>query len=237
MDNGLDTTLVEYSSSDKKRGICIPTILNEELAEEIGIHLGDGSMNIYKGGYLYSVEGHLIDDRQHYVQRIGPLMKKLYNADVRLRERKCAGVYGFQFGSKAIGTFKSRVLGLPLGPKRSPIVPDQIRSNPDLAAAFLRGYFDTDGCVYLEKKYGKLYPRLFIVTASQAMYEQLTELFQMLDFNFSAYQEKSGYFRIETRGFKSLNQWRSVVGSNNPKHLAKIKKVRAQGDLNPRHLD
>ena len=44
----------------------VPTEITEELAEETGWHIGDGSMNFYcnqgklKG--LYSLRGHIVDD-------------------------------------------------------------------------------------------------------------------------------------------------------------------------------
>jgi len=36
-----------FSFKDKIRKLTIPNKINDKLAEEIGIHLGDGSMNIY----------------------------------------------------------------------------------------------------------------------------------------------------------------------------------------------
>ena len=39
-----------FSSKDKLRKLKIPNKMTPKLAEEIGIHLGDGSMNIYEKG-------------------------------------------------------------------------------------------------------------------------------------------------------------------------------------------
>ncbi|MFH1503480.1 MAG: hypothetical protein ABIE36_02390 [Candidatus Diapherotrites archaeon] len=45
----------------------IPSKISEELAEEIGWHIGDGSMNFYKNrGKLkgfYQLRGHIKDDK------------------------------------------------------------------------------------------------------------------------------------------------------------------------------
>ncbi len=37
--------------------------INEDLAEETGIHAGDGSMNIYSGISSYTLACHHIDDK------------------------------------------------------------------------------------------------------------------------------------------------------------------------------
>ena len=39
--------------------------INEDLAEETGIHIGDGSMNIYNGVHAYTIACHHIDDRRY----------------------------------------------------------------------------------------------------------------------------------------------------------------------------
>lgn len=62
-----------------KFNIKLPTQISEILAEEIGLHLGDGSMNFYKGKGFYQLRGHLRDDKQHYIERIKPLYNHLFN--------------------------------------------------------------------------------------------------------------------------------------------------------------
>ena len=50
--------------------IIIPEKITEDLAEESGLHIGDGSMGLYNNGnYLmgvYSLRWHIKDDREHY---------------------------------------------------------------------------------------------------------------------------------------------------------------------------
>ena len=40
------------------------------LAEEIGLHIVDGSMNMYSIKGLYQLRGNIIDDKEHYQKRI-----------------------------------------------------------------------------------------------------------------------------------------------------------------------
>ena len=98
----------------------IPTKITTELAEEIGWHIGDGSMNYYnnhgtlKG--IYQLRGHIEDDREHYEKIIKPLFKLIYDLDISLRKMPSTRVYGFQIWSNKLIKFK-KDLGLPLGKK------------------------------------------------------------------------------------------------------------------------
>ena len=89
--------------------------------EEIGLHVGDGSMNFYRSKNktkgLYQLRGHSIDDKLNYYTRIKFLYKYLYNLDISLRHMPSTGVIGFQVWSDALVQFKHKVLGLCLGKK------------------------------------------------------------------------------------------------------------------------
>ena len=99
----------------------LPTKITPELAEETGWHLGDGSMNIYnhkdgkKRGF-YQLRGHIEDDVEHYIERIKPLFKLLYDIDISLRKMPKTRVFGFQLWNCELIKFKQK-LGLPLGKK------------------------------------------------------------------------------------------------------------------------
>jgi hypothetical protein len=44
----------------------LPKAMSEKLAEEIGLHIGDGSMGIYRNRGIYSLRGNKICDRAFY---------------------------------------------------------------------------------------------------------------------------------------------------------------------------
>ena len=111
--------------------------MTSDLAEEIGLHLGDGSMNYYNGRGLYQLRGHFEDDKSHYILRIKPLYKTLFNIDISLRDMPSTGVYGFQIWSNALVNYKHNSLGLPLGPKRDFLVPSIIADNNEFSKIFL----------------------------------------------------------------------------------------------------
>jgi len=64
----------------KIQRLILPLDYSEELAEETGIHIGDGSMNIYRknNANSYTYSGHAIDDLE-FSKYVKNLMKKLYN--------------------------------------------------------------------------------------------------------------------------------------------------------------
>ena len=128
-------------------------------------------------------------------------MKELYNLDIRLRERKCAGVYGFQIGSKGLISFK-KSLGLPLGSKKNIEIPKIIlNAKKEIISSFISGFFDTDGGIYLEKKNKKLYSRIQIVNYSNKIMFQLGEVLKnIFNFNLCLYLDKN------------INIYRIIIG-------------------------
>jgi len=223
---------INWESRDMKQEIKLPSKLDSLLAEEIGLHLGDGSMNYYKGKGFYQLRGHLKDDKEHYERRIKPLYKKLFNIEVNLREMPSAGVYGFQIWSKELVDYKNKVLGLPLGKKLDFEIPKEIANDDELAKSFLRGYFDTDGCLYLENKYGRPYPRVEFSSISKTFTKQLESILLRLGFRFYYYKldrSKSSWediYRIITRGKPMTKKWFSEIKPKNPKHIRKFKLVK-----------
>lgn len=226
----LDTANIKLSKLDLNRGIIIPKKMSPELAEEIGLHAGDGSMNFYSGKGLFQLRGHIKDDREHYEKKIKELYKTLYNLDVNIREMKSTGVIGFQIWSDAIVNFKHRVFELPLGKKYNLAVPDKINSNL-LFCSFLRGLFDTDGTVYIENKRGKPYPRVEIKTTSKPMFIQITEFLKRENIHATYYRYErkqknwNDLYSIMVRGDLPVTNWIEKIGSNNPKHIRKFKNI------------
>lgn len=178
------------------KNIILPTSITSELAEETGWHIGDGSMNFYnrdgdgKMKGIYQLRGHINDDREHYVSRIKPIFKLIYGIDVSLREMPSTRVFGFQIWNNELVKFKQN-LGLPLGKKFDVIIPEIFLNNNELKTAVIRGIFDTDGCVYLEKKNKKLYPRIQIATISEKLAVQLLDIMNSLGLRTTLHKDTS----------------------------------------------
>jgi len=212
----------------------LPISITPELAEETGWNIGDGSMNYYNNkGYkrsIYQLRGHIEDDRGHYISRIKPIFKLLYDIDISLREMPSTRVFGFQIWNDELVKFKEK-LGLPLGKKFNVAIPNVFLENNELKTAVVRGIFDTDGCVYLEKKKNnKFYPRMEISTISLRLANQLLELFNNLGFRTTMYKvfpyqagNRLVYYKVNIRGVEMFDKFMERIKPANPKHIAKYK--------------
>ncbi len=212
----------------------LPSKITPELAEEIGWHIGDGSMNIYKKGDklngLYQLRGHIEDDKEHYLKRIKPIFKKLFDIDVHIRDMPSTRVVGFQIWNNDLVKFKEN-LGLPLGRKTNIEIPPRILSNNELKKAVIRGIFDTDGGIYLENKNKKLYPRMHITTISFELSEQILNVFKENKIRTTRYSQlynkkfnrKRAYI-ISVRGVEMFHKFIKEISPKNPKHIRKYER-------------
>lgn len=140
---------VEYSWGDVKRNITIPLKMSMELAEETGIHIGDGNLYSYKEGekfltYRYSISGDLANEFLYHTVYIAKLIKKIYNLDVSFVKRPLKNNIDTRCSSKAVIEFKNKVLGLPIGSKKNIEIPSVILENHEFSKRCLCGIFDTD---------------------------------------------------------------------------------------------
>ena len=211
-----------------------PSKISEELAEEIGWHIGDGSMNFYNNRKkltgLYQLRGHIEDDKEHYMKRIKPLFEGLFDVNLSIREMPSTRVVGFQIWNTDLVNFK-RKLGLPLGNKGEISIPQSLLKKGCLKKSVIRGIFDTDGGIYLERKNHKLYPRAYITTTSFRLSEQLLKLFEEMNLRAtrhsqlykSIFNRKRSYV-VTIRGVKMFHKFMKKINPKNPKHIEKYKK-------------
>ena len=146
----LDTKSIKINYSDKEREIKFPKEMTAELAEEIGIHLGDGCMSFNRK--YFSVKTNRKEEK-YMTDFLIPLYKQLYNLDLKLMKLK--SVCGFEICSQALCKFKNEILRIPYGEKINKIkVPNLIlkTKNKEIYRSFIRGLFDTDGCLAIVKK-------------------------------------------------------------------------------------
>ncbi len=212
--------------------ITLPKVLTPELAEEIGLHIGDGSMNLYKtkNGVrgFYQLRGHINEDKEHYNQRIVYLYSRVYGLKPNLREMKSTGVYGFQVWSNKLVNFKHNIIGLPLGPKTNISLPKVFTKKQDLLAPMLRGIFDTDGCLYLERKNKRLYPRIEFKTVSNTLATDIRDCLEKLGLRATKYcllrkeENWNNLYTIAIRGEIMLDKFFDIIKPANQKHIKKF---------------
>ncbi len=227
----LDISKINYSKKDKKKKIMLPTEMSAPLAEEIGVHLGDGCLSIKKN--YFSVKTNKVEEK-YMSDFLLPLYKKLYNLDLKLMRLK--SVSGFESYSQALYEFKNKVLSLPSGEKIHKIeIPSYILDsrNKEVYRACIRGLFDTDGFVNIVKSKNS-YPIISITIKSEKLMSQVKDMLTKLGFI-----PALNKWTLNLSGYAMVDKWVKEINSNNPKNLAKLQprsvvdSTRPCGGLNP----
>ena len=94
--------------------------MTEDLAENVGMHISDGSMS--SNGYtkVISYCGHAIDDFPYFNFRFVPLLKRLWGTSrIGYKCVKGEQYLRIRICSKQLALFKHNVLGLPYGKKEN----------------------------------------------------------------------------------------------------------------------
>jgi transcriptional regulator with XRE-family HTH domain len=215
-----DKSRIVFSINDMRRRVTIPERLTPLLAEEIGMHIGDGCLLESKS--YFSIRGD-IREVSYFRDFVIPLYMKLFNLEIPLIERP--PVAGIEVCSKALYSFKAGVIGIPAGRKVDRIeVPKCVLESRDrdVITSFLRGVFDTDGCVYLNRK--KRYSYVQINIKSLKLLEQLKELLDRLGFFPTVYAK--GY-SLKLNGPIQTMKWFREIGSSNLKHKKRFEEVKS----------
>ncbi len=146
-------------------------MIDHKIAELIGAHCGDGTLYRTTRGLVWELRGAL-DEKGYYFHNICPLLNDLFSLEVvsKFRSGGGNGCWGVQTSNKEITSFFLNH-GFTPGTKTYTVsVPDYIlEADVTIKRAFVRGLFDTDGCLYVENKRGKPYPRIEIRTTSKVL--------------------------------------------------------------------
>jgi intein/homing endonuclease len=202
--------------------------LNEEICEFIGALIGDGYIGNYgsrKQQYLIGLVGHNKLDKNYFVDYLYPLIKRNFNfVNPHIYYRSDENTIRLVIYSKRLFMFLTS-LGMPIGKKSRIIkIPQKILEKESHICATIRGIFDTDGCVFLDRrlKYKQPYPRLVLQSASIPLIEQLENY---LGNYFTLYVKKNnrdGYRNnLEIYGHQQLESFLKRIGLSNQRHLSR----------------
>ena len=113
-----------------------------------------------------------------------------------------------------------------------------VMKDKKLIPHFLRGLFDTDGCVKFSKQgtTTNYYPRIQFHFKNGLFAKDLTNLLTTMGFNYCGYEDKrfGGLFVIQISGKNNLKKWCQRVGTANMVHLTKILQWERDGSVIPR---
>ncbi len=199
----------------------------EELAEFIGIMLGDGNIHEIDGKGIYQVRiaGHKIDDAA-YFDYLEKLFINLFGKKpsfYKSKNRKT--IYLTKQSKDVVHTLKH--FGLIPGnkTKNNCGIPSWIFSNNKFLKACVKGLIDTDGSVYPKTKKHKT-PTIYFTSAIPELRQDFKKALQNLNYKCSKWVKKSGKAAQDcTIGDRAevLRYYREI-GFSNPKHEKRFKK-------------
>ncbi len=191
---------------------------NVVLAEFMGILFGDGHVGKYQTSITLDSE----TDKE-YIQYVDNLIKKEFGIRVGLRKRK--GARAIEMAISSI-LFSERMvqLGMIQGNKiRGDFrIPEWIMSSDVYLKAFIRGLFDTDGSIYIERKKIKdktyRYIGMIITSASPQFRADIVTALKKLNLSPTNTKNQQSVF---LRRKKDINSYFANISSHNPKHCVR----------------
>ena len=182
--------------------------------------MGDGHLDTYQ----IEVVTNSITDREH-IFHTAKLIEELFGFAPRVHDRKNQNAISAVASSVALGEYIEK-LGMPRGNKIKGglSVPVWIKEDRDFSKAFIRGVFDTDGCVFMDKHVvkGKTYYSLgWTITSNAGTFIlSLLEVLKSLGFSpTNTSRQNSVYLRKRI----DIEKYFLEVGTNNLKHSKRYK--------------
>ncbi len=190
---------------------------SSDVAEFIGIMMGDGSMSTYHIGITLNAS-----DDAEYALFVVQFIENLFGVRPNIYKRKDKNAVVITVTRKLLVEYLHS-LGLPIGNKikQNLNIPLWILKNPTYAKACVRGLMDTDGSVFThiytskEKKYS--YKKVSFTSASPAL---LTSVHSILSQNnISSHISKTN---LRIGDATSIHTYFSRIGTHNTKHLKRL---------------
>jgi len=195
--------------------------INENISEFIGMHVGDGTLYKTQYGKVWELRGSL-DEKEYYIQSVSQLLEGIFDIKFKPKFRSGGknGCFGIQT-SKKILTNTLIELGFKTGRKTHTVsIPDYIKkANNKIKFGFIRGYFDTDGCLRFDGKKIKNYPKIEFCSVSKNLRDDLFSMLEELSFKGYTWGKKE--FKICLAGKENLEKFMKYVRPKNKKHLNK----------------
>lgn len=185
--------------------------LNEELAEFIGILLGDGTLTKY---FIRITGDHRYD--LHYFNYIKSIVKNLFDVNVDIRREKGRNNLVLTISSVEICKYLNEIYKIPYGDKlrNNSKIPKQIMKDEKLFLACLRGLVDTDGCI---GKSGNFF-RIVFSSRNKNYLEQVWKIGTI--HNFFGYLDHE---QISTGAKAKVKKYFKLVGSSNLRHIIRFR--------------
>lgn len=204
-----------------------------QLAYLCGFIAGDGSLSYRSSKNEYSLKcvGNPRDEQEYYDIVVVELFRNLFDLTPTTKHFDKRTTYGFRIFSKHLFNYLVS-LELSVSPKYATLhIPSWIYEQ-SLLAAFIRGIFDTDGCLCFKKRYREkpYYPVLSLSSKSSDFCKELYSALRIMGFSpvLCSFKSKASngslttISRVELNGFTQLQLWMNLIGTWHPKNKNKI---------------
>lgn len=194
---------------------------SKELAELVGIILGDGCISRYQ----VAITLHSGDDKD-YSSFILNLIKKLFGVIASIYYGKKDKVIDLVVSRIELVKFCIEKLKLKQGNKvkQQVDIPNWIKENKQYAIACARGLIDTDGSIFIHryKVNGKIYKykKLSFTNHSRPLLQSVFNIFKDNGLNPRLSQKRD----VRLDSIKDIQQYFKIFNPHNPKYLKKYLK-------------
>lgn len=190
----------------------------EDFAEFVGIVIGDG--NIYDRGPTYvEICGDPVLDAE-FMSGICPKLESLgFKPKMKIRY----GGLRLRINNKNL-VKELKLIGLPAGSEKctESQIPKIFLSDWELTRKCIKGIFDTDGCIFYDKRsvYKTPYVRICLHMKNKKLLKQIQGI--LLSKSIDAKVNTHGY-NLSINGRTEVNKFLQNVGFSNKRHMDRIK--------------
>lgn len=193
---------------------------SEELAELVGIILGDGSLywNEKRGVYALKIAGDLKTEKEYLTNFIKSLMDKIFKINSKIEIRK-SEIFVSEYSKEIIKILEE--YGLKRGNKKinNIGIPEWIKNNKKFLEACIRGLIDTDGSIF---RMSRKDPTLLRISFKNRTLKLLTDARNsLITLGFSPSRAiLNEQFFISRK--EDIHRYITYIKFNNPKHVARL---------------
>ncbi|MEK6859503.1 MAG: LAGLIDADG family homing endonuclease [Nanoarchaeota archaeon] len=218
-------------SKGGRTGIKQPQLLvnktSKELAELIGIILGDGNVWCKDGGYYYlRICGDSEKDRDYLLNYVKPLFEKLFKRKMRILRHKSYKEIFLAIGDKDV-VYTLNYFGVPSGNKKinNVKIPDWIFESDEYIKSCIRGLIDTDGSVCPIT--GRNYPYIWFTSNIENLRNSFDKAMKKLNFKTSKWNiSKNRGADIYIGNKADIKKYIEIISFKNKRHLDKLNKLK-----------
>lgn len=208
-------------NSIKKEQILIKEKSNE-LAELVGIILGDGNIWVRKPYYYLTIVGDSKKDRDYLLSYVKPLFEKLFNKKMNIKEHRTNNELFIYLGSKDV-VFTLKKFGLKFGDKKKNniSIPKWVFESDDYLKSCIRGLIDTDGSVCPIT--GRDYPYIWFSSNIENLRKSFNLAMKKLEIKTSKWNIRPNRTPDIYIGSKEMiKKYIETISFKNERHLSKL---------------